>query len=454
MSERALRDALAVIGEWDRDAARDAQSALGWMGWEEDGPLHLRRYDVQIFVWSILPRKYLASLEEKRQIAGSLATLLERLGGPAAGYADVCRSPETDDLLRAWEDEDPAAPKRLRELMEGSGLEPPDTALHRWGDMMGLEEARARDRVATALEEALEGGRLEPGASASHRRRQADVADAAVLEPRDDDPGRSRLDAVLAERLERWLGRGGGSLSPARGAIIDPVAALIEAGEPEIESAAAGAAVVPALWLLDRAGDGIALTQTEALSRAFVREAAERFPHWWEADLFGPPHRETDVTLLRELHWLLRRLRLLRRTGRRVVVTKRGRDLAAQPPALITALATELLAGEAFPAACAELTAALILGGAAIDYSDRLAERIQPAIAADGWRSAGEPPDVRDIRWTIASFLRPAEAAGVLVRGERESRSSALASRLTEAGRPALIAGLRARALAPVKWIA
>ncbi|MGH2945184.1 MAG: hypothetical protein ACRDPC_02760 [Solirubrobacteraceae bacterium] len=51
LTERALRDALALIGEWDRDGAREAQSALEWMGWEGEGPLLLRRYDVQLFCW-------------------------------------------------------------------------------------------------------------------------------------------------------------------------------------------------------------------------------------------------------------------------------------------------------------------------------------------------------------------------------------------------------------------
>lgn len=52
----------------------------------------------------------------------------------------------------------------------------------------------------------------------------------------------------------------------------------------------------PALWLLEQGNDGIGLTQTGALNRALVREVAERWPSWWEADLFGPPHREDDET--------------------------------------------------------------------------------------------------------------------------------------------------------------
>jgi hypothetical protein len=102
-----------------------------------------------------------------------------------------------------------------------------------------------------------------------------------------------------------------------------------------------------------------------------------------------------------------------------------------------------------FRAACAELAAARILTGVAVDYSDALAKRIQPAIVAGGWQSSGEPPGVRDVGWGIADFLRPAEAVGLLERREGSSRFSRDPLVLTEAGRAALIAGLRARALAP-----
>jgi len=159
LTERAIRDVIAVMGEWDQDGAQAAESALNWMGWEGEGPLLLRRYDVQLFVWYTLPRKFLTSLEHKREAAEALTLTLEQLGGRAASYAELCRCTETEELLRAWESEAPTARRRLQELLDGSGIEPPDTELLAWGNVTGFEEACVREQVATALEQAIEDGR-------------------------------------------------------------------------------------------------------------------------------------------------------------------------------------------------------------------------------------------------------------------------------------------------------
>jgi hypothetical protein len=136
-----------------------------------------------------------------------------------------------------------------------------------------------------------------------------------------------------------------------------------------------------------------------------------------------------------------------------VLTTKRGRELAGEPPALLGVLATELLRGENFYAACAELAVALVLDGAPADYGETLAERVQPAVAAAGWRAGDEPPSVRDVSWHIAAFLRPAEAIGVIVDEGSASRLSRRPLVLSEAGRAALTRALRTRALAPAHSI-
>lgn len=445
VTQEALRDALAVLEEREPDAARAAGAILESLGWERQGPLLLRRYDVQLFLWYQLPLKWLVPLAEKRSLARALATLFDRLGGVAATYAGVCRSADTDDLLRMWEHEDPGARHRLRELLERSGLEPPDTALLAWGSVMGFDEARARDRVALALEEAVEDGRLSPG-SPGFRRRQAEVADAALRASWEDDETLTRLEAVHAERVERWFhaGRGGRE----RRAIVERAAGAVSREQPAIEIAVAEEALGPTLFLLGCARDGIGLTQTGALSRAFVREIVDRWPDWWDSELFGPPYREADVARLDELHALMRSMRLVRRERSRLVATKRGRDLGDEPPALLAELATALLEGEGFAAACAELAAALVLDGAAVD-AHALATTAYPALVAEGWSSGGDPPSEHEVTWTIVSFLCAAEAVGLVARAPRQSRRAPVRLVLTPAGRAGLATGLRARALAP-----
>ena len=224
---------------------------------------------------------------------------------------------------------------------------------------------------------------------------------------------------------------------------FDPAVLLAE--PLNVDPNAAQEALEPTLWLLGRANDGVKLTQTGALNRALVREVAERWPGWWHAELFGPPHRETDVTPLQELDELLRSLRLLRRRGPRIFTTKRCRELQEDPAALLQVLTDGLLAGESFEGACAELAAELILSGAKPDYSDRLASRIQPIILDQGWHAAGVLPDIRDISWAIAAFLRPAEAVGLLEREGGAPRYTSGPLVLRDVGRAALFSALRAR---------
>lgn len=313
---------------------------------------------------------------------------------------------------------------------------------------MGPAEARVREHVATALEVAIEDGRLTPGAT-GFRRQQAQVADAVLREPWEEDDALTRLQVVQAERLEHWLAHGRWGDGPDRRAILEPVAAVLFVDTPPIEPVIASHALAPALWLLECAQDGIGLTQTGALNRALVREVVERWPAWWYGDPSRPPYREHDVALLRQVHALLLRLRLVRRTGRRLITTTRGRKLRDDPAALLAALAGELLGGEGFAASCAELASALILGGGIIDYSGAMAMQIHPAILAEGWRYESHRPTELDVRWALLDFLRGAEASGLVEHVPGTTRLSNGHLALTVAGLMGLVTALRARALAP-----
>jgi hypothetical protein len=425
LEAETLHHALARLEEWDHDAAADARASLTWLGWDVDGPLHLRRYDLLLHLWYELPTKVSGSLEDKHARAVALGRLLELT--PAADYAPLCREPQTLDQIALWEPSDARARRALGRLLDASGIEPPDTPLLAWSSVMGLVEAQAREDVAHALEIALEAGTLVPG-TAGVKGRQAEVV-ADVLTP-------GRLESIHAERLERWRDD---HRSPTRTTIIDRVADTLK--RPPVTTDVSDAVVI-ARWLLDRGVDGIALTQTGALNRALVREAVELRPDWWDTALFGPPNREDEIVPVGRLHDLLRDLRLLRRSGRRIVATKRARTLLADPAALLDECATALLAGDTFDAVVGELAAALMLAGERMEYGV-LERAIHPAIVEQGWQSATGPPSVHAVGGAIGHLLAGLEALD-LVTGTRRTGLA-----LTPAGRYALHVGLRARATGP-----
>jgi hypothetical protein len=86
LSSAALGGALARLGEHDLEAPRDVEGALEWMAGREDpeAPLLLRRYDLQVFLWYQLPRKWLIPLDDKRRVAARLGRFLELIGGGPA----------------------------------------------------------------------------------------------------------------------------------------------------------------------------------------------------------------------------------------------------------------------------------------------------------------------------------------------------------------------------------
>lgn len=123
-----------------------------------------------------------------------------------------------------------------------------------------------------------------------------------------------------------------------RRALLDRSAVILDAPPrtPSQDTIATGFG--PLLWLLDRGRDGLPLTQTGALGQMIVREAAARFPGWWDSALFGAPYREAELALLEALHALARRARLLRRRGRRLLLTARARAALREPEALLEAV--------------------------------------------------------------------------------------------------------------------
>jgi len=399
----------------DRDVALDLRGALGWFGADEDGAtFRVSRYDLRQFLHYTLPRKYLAGVEEHIAIARVLGDALEHLGA-AADYADLCRSPETLALLRLWAVDEDAAFAQFAAFADASGLEPPDLDELQWHGVMGMVEARTRDAATLALERALESGDTRPA---------AEIVRAVLAEP---DPGGehpTRLLAVQTERIDRWAGW---PASPRR-ALLDPlVGELADARLPEWP------ADDVLDWLLEEARAGLALTERGALSRALCVEIARRRPQWtWGKS----PRSEADLVHLHSLHCALRGSGLVRRRGRKLLATKRARELT--PGARRVHLLQSLLDGDTFLAAVAELTLAAL----AQDASDTGA-RVADAIAAEGWRSGDGPLPGYAVPSTMTDVRRLLLAIGA-AEGDALSRKEC---RLTELGRAAVLAALRAHAL-------
>lgn len=177
------------------------------------------------------------------------------------------------------------------------------------------------------------------------------------------------------------------------------------------------------LWLLDRGrDDGLQLTQTGALARAIVREAADRFPHWWNAELFGPPHQEAELVLLETLDTLAREAGLLRKRKRRLLLAARAKAALEDPATLIDALAPNLYTGSPFEREIAELASAALL------VERELARETLTAIVHDAtredWRSGDGPLTEHGVSRALAPFRHSMIALGLLSdRPDRERLS-------------------------------
>ncbi|HEY9350765.1 MAG TPA: hypothetical protein VIP75_08725, partial [Acidothermales bacterium] len=80
--------------------------------------------------------------------------------------------------------------------------------------------------------------------------------------------------------------------------------------------------VPPLRWFLGELVDRQPLTHTGNLGRAVVQNAAGRFG-WWDFD--KPPRSEDELYDLHQVRLLAQRLGLARRSGRRLVLTQKGR---------------------------------------------------------------------------------------------------------------------------------
>jgi hypothetical protein len=274
------------------------------------------------------------------------------------------------------------------------------------------------------------------------------VLDALLwLNPSDNQGARFLIDDVRAG--VRWQPASRDEASDpfggaGRRSLLDRAAAQIDAPPRTPSRDAIEAGFAPLLWLLERGSeDGLPLTQTGALGQRIVREAAVRFPDWWNSKLFGPPHREAELPLLEELHALLRRTRLVRKRTGRLLLTKRAHSVRDDPDALLEALAPHLIGGDPFEREVSELACAVLLCERELDR-DALMEAVHEAVAGAWRRGDGAPVTQPHVEGTMRPFLYGLLGLGPL----SDDRPARRRLSLDDAGAELLARSLRHRATA------
>ena len=121
-----------------------------------------------------------------------------------------------------------------------------------------------------------------------------------------------------------------------------------------------------------------------------------------------------DMPLLEELREGLRRHRLVRRRGRKLVISPRGRKLAADPIALLYELGLDLGGGDAFTAMVAERVVEALEENATCTREQLVAPAHEAA--QWGWRdqTTGHPPSEQGVSCVVGDVLCRGEAYGLI----------------------------------------
>lgn len=400
----AVISALAELARRDERSAEMARMALDTLAPDRKVE-QLTQHTVQRFCWYELPLRFPESHEDRLFAARSLGNLFSLL--QLYRYAQICQGPETSALLTVHHENNQAGRAMYERLMWESGVEPPDLPELTWGTAVGDAELRARRETAAALELAISLGDIRPG-KRGWRPAQERFARSFLTQP--DDRGLSHLDRIREERVRAWLSS---SAHPHRQRLW-PLVGQIIAGADVPRSAEA--AIAPLQRLLDLAAEGISLTQIGYISPTVVRQMCEDFGWRTTPD---PARSEIDATQLISLHQMLRGMRTIRRSGRRLVLTRRGHQLRESTEALWQAATETLCRTGGIEQAAAETLLGLLLArptqgtGSHARRPGTDAEAAEQLLTESGWRPV-EPPATTGRH--AASHRRTAEAASDQVR--------------------------------------
>jgi hypothetical protein len=434
MGDDAVEEAFGALARVDRDAARAARDAYESLTAGE-GLQVVTGHGLADFLWYQLPTKWLCDLAEQLHIAAALGDLFARLGMPR--YAAMCTSESTAAVIAAYEEAGRAAGlKAYRAALAASGLQPPDLpGTLVWGTVMGVEEAAAYASASVALEAAIDAGRLRPGAS-GWRRTAAEITTEFLHGRHDEVTGTTWLQWVHTERLQRFAD----SRSPGRGRLAGPLADRLVNAVPVPSDA--DAVLAPMSWLLDHAAAGAALTATGNLARPIVAEGCRRFG--W-LTLTGKPRSESDIVELWTLRDWARQMGIVRRSGRRLLLSTTGKAVHAGGVLALWQTTMDALLGPDAAGAAGEVALMLLLTDGPLSYGD-LNIAVAEVMAGEGWHGQRDgQPVTADQAARLLGALRRRLRLLRLTTQERVGEPTGL----TVAGRAAAHTALRARALRP-----
>ena len=433
--DQAVDAALAGMARDNPDAADAARAGFGSLTWGE-GLDAVTAHSLADFLWYQLPLKWISDLDEKLHVAAALGELFTRLDRPR--YAAMCAAPATAQVLAAYEHAGQVAGlKAYRSALAATGVQPPDIpGVIEWGSVMGADEAGAYWAAADALEQAIEAGRLRPGAP-GWRKTAEQVTVGFLDSPHDEVTGTTWLQWTHAERLQRWATSRGATRARLADRLVDQLT------NPQPIPANAELHLAPVQWLLDHAAAGAQLTQTGNLARAIVAEGCHRFD--W-LTLTGNPRSESDIVELWTLRELAQQMRVIRRSGRRLLLSSTGKTVhAAGTNGLWQATMACLTGPGEAEAAAAEVALILLLTDGPLDYR-ALNTAVAQALAHEGWHAQHTAEPIGpDQAGTLLGDLRRRIDLLNLADGERFIGPT----RLNDAGHNAAHVALRSRALRP-----
>lgn len=421
------------LGSWAQ-AASDALTA-------GEGEEVISQASLQHWLWYYLPKK--SDEESWQPMVQAAAVLLDELG--LDRYARIARSQDTAEVLGAWRSGRSKGFARFKAAADTSGVEPMDTELLVWGDVMGVDEVTASAHVERSLERAILDGRLKPG-TRGWRQIAVAVCEESLVEPVQDVPTQTWLTLVITERVGSWVDAGRPDrLREMRQAVANHLLAPPEPPPPaEIE-----AVLAPMRWLLEACHEGVELTHAGYLPTRLVAESIERF---FQRDaIIGRPRSEVDVYRLTMLRETAARLGWITRRHRRLKTTAAGIRAVGDPIEMWRRMTANLDEGDSFSKMLSELIAHRLLQGPAL--GDDLASVITPILSAQGWRAGTVPIGEEQARASIHGPLRIWRLFGLLdeqvPRWENGRPLGQRVTALTDPGERAAWWFLHARATAP-----